>query len=172
MKRNIDVLEQAGVIMPALKKGVLLTTQAQKVNSMTISWGMLGIEWGKPLFITVVRESRFTHQQLERNPEFTVNIPYGVYDPKILSFCGSKSGRDLDKIAELGLDTVPGEVVSVPAICQLPLTLECRVLYKQLQDPLKLPKSEQQAWYPAEPDGKPDRHYAWYGEIVAAYILD
>ena len=51
MKKKIDVLEHAAVIMKALSKGVLLTTKAgDKVNSMTISWGMLGIEWGKPIF--------------------------------------------------------------------------------------------------------------------------
>ena len=173
MKRKIDVLEQAGDILQGLKKGVLLTTKAgDRVNTMTISWGMLGIDWAKPLFITVVRESRYTRQLLERNPEFTVNIPYGSCDPKILSLCGSKSGRDLDKISELNLTLEEPEVISVPAIRQLPLTLECRIVYRQEQDPAQLDEAVQKTYYPLQADAEPDRHTAYYGEIVAAYIVE
>ena len=48
MKKEIEVFEYAGDIMRALKAGVLLTTKVgDKVNSMTIGWGNLGIVWGK-----------------------------------------------------------------------------------------------------------------------------
>ena len=53
---------------------------------MTISWGMLGIEWGKPVFITVIREGRFTRELLEQNGEFTVNIPLDDSQKKFLAF--------------------------------------------------------------------------------------
>lgn len=55
-----------------------------------------------------------------------MNVPYGAFDPKILGVCGSKSGRDMDKAKELGLTLVDPEVISVPAVKELPLTLECR----------------------------------------------
>lgn len=65
------------------KKGVLLTTKTdEKVNSMVISWGTLGIEWAKPIFTVFVRENRFTKHQLDKNPEFTINIPIGEFDKK------------------------------------------------------------------------------------------
>ena len=46
---------------------MLLTTKTdEKVNSMVISWGTLGIEWEKIIFTIFVRENRFTKQQLDK----------------------------------------------------------------------------------------------------------
>ena len=68
MKREINVFNHAAEIMNAVKNGVLITTKSgDKVNSMTISWGMLGIEWNRPVFITFVRESRFTKEMLDES---------------------------------------------------------------------------------------------------------
>ena len=104
MKKKIDVFEYTGQILNGVKSGVLITSKSdERVNSMTISWGMLGIEWGKPVFITVIREGRFTRELLEQNGEFTVNIPLDDSQKKALGFCGSKSGRDVNKLKELGL---------------------------------------------------------------------
>ena len=47
-----------------------------------------------------MREGRFTREQLDKNPEFTVNVPMGDYDKNVIAVCGMKSGRDTDKIAE------------------------------------------------------------------------
>lgn len=178
MKKKINVTEYASEIMSALSKGVLLTTKAgDKVNSMTISWGMLGIEWGKPLFITVVRESRFTRELLEKTPEFTINIPIGEYDKQITGVCGSKSGRDMDKIKELNLTLEDPETISVPGIKELPLTLECKVVYKQLQELQGISEEDREKFYPQTIPSEDclanrDRHIAFYGEIVAAYIIE
>lgn len=61
MRKEIDVFDYASEILKAVKKGALLTTKADnKVNTMTIAWGSLGIEWGKPIFTAFVRENRFT----------------------------------------------------------------------------------------------------------------
>ena len=172
MKQEINVLQYAGQIMQAVQKGVLLTTQADgEVNTMTVSWGTLGIEWSKPIFTVFVRQSRHTKTLLDKNPEFTVNIPVGAVDKKILGVCGSKSGRDMDKFKELGLTPVPGETVSVPAIAQLPLTLECRVIYKQDQDLSALNAEDRHHCYKPGPGEENNFHTAYYGEITAAYIL-
>ena len=102
MKKEIQVLDYANDIMKAVQSGVLLTTKAEeKVNSMTISWGTLGIEWGKLIFTVFVRENRFTKQQLDKNPEFTINVPFGDFDKKILGVCGTKSGHTVDKANRL-----------------------------------------------------------------------
>lgn len=179
-KREINVFDYTQDILNGVKGGVLLTSKAgDEVDTMTISWGTLGIEWGKPIFTTFVRESRYTKGKLDANPEFTVNIPYGSadFDKSILGFCGSKSGRDVNKIEELGLTLVEPEVVSVPAIKELPLTLECRIVYKQQQDLGALGEADVDRWYPVESEGHPaagkrDVHVAYYGEIVAAYVIE
>ena len=178
MKREINVWDYANEILKGVSGGVLLTTKTkEKVNTMTISWGTLGIEWGKPIFTTFVRESRFTKAQLEENGEFTVNIPYGEFDKKILGFCGTKSGRDTDKIKELGLTLEEPESILVPGIKELPLTLECRVIYKQEQNPEAISDENTEKFYPKEVEGtfhgaNRDYHTAYYGEIVKAYIIE
>lgn len=178
MKKEIEVFDYAGDILKSLKTGALLTTKAgEKINSMTIGWGTLGIVWGKPIFIAFIRENRFTRHQLETNPEFTVNIPYGDFSEKILGFCGTKSGRDLDKIEELQLTLETPDIVSVPAIKELPLTLECRALYKQKQDEYAIEKEIKKIFYPPDVDSfyngeNKDFHIAFYGEIVSAYIIE
>ena len=177
MKKTIDVFDYAGDICEAMKKGILLTTKADgQVNTMTIGWGMVGIEWGKPIFIALVRESRYTKGLLDTNGEFTVNIPYGDMDSKILGFCGTKSGRDTDKISELGLTLVEPEAIRVPGIRELPLTLECKVLSRQSQDLFAIPDEILQRYYPQDVDGthsgsNRDLHIAYYGEIVNAYLI-
>lgn len=179
MKKEINVFDYAETIMKALKDGVLITTKAgDKVDSMTISWGMLGIEWNLPVFTTFVRENRFTRTQLDANGEFTVNIPIDQnYDKKIMGYCGSRTGRDIDKAKDLNLELVDGDLINVPGIKQLPLTLECRVKYKQLQDKTVIPAEIREKMYPADvdssnPRANKDYHIAYYGEIVKAYIIE
>lgn len=177
MKTDIQIFDHANTIMNAVQTGVLLTTKAgDRVNSMTISWGTLGIEWARPIFTVFVRENRFTRSQLEKNPEFTVNIPHGAFDKKILGFCGTKSGGTVDKIRELGLTPVAAEAISIPGIRELPLTLECRVVYRQKQDERAIPEVFRKTFYPRDVDGSfsgsnRDYHTAYYGEIVRAYII-
>ncbi len=117
-----------------------------------------------------MRQHRFTWKQLQENPEFTVNIPMDENEKQILRYCGSKSGRDTDKIADLGLTLVEPSVISVPGIKELPLTLECRVLYRQSQEPNSIPEVLRKKFYADNVPG--DYHDAFYGEIVAAYIAE
>ena len=178
MKKEIDVFDYAGHICKEMKKGILLTSKSgETLNTMTIGWGMLGIEWGKPIFIALVRESRFTKGLIEESGEFTVNIPYGEVDNKILGFCGTKSGRNVDKFAELGLTTEDPSVISTPGIRQLPLTLECKILYTQPQELSAIPLEILDRYYPQNVDGSDpgknrDRHVAYYAEIVSAYLIE
>ena len=173
MKRKVEIADYAGRIMEQTSKGILLTTKAGgQVNSMTIGWGFLGIQWAKPIFVVLVRQSRHTKKMLDENPEFTVNIPLGAIDPKILGTCGSKSGRDMDKIKELGLTLEEGETVSVPAIKELPLTLECKVIYRQDQDPNAIAPDDDARFYAKGTANEGDYHTAYYGQITAAYIVE
>ncbi len=178
-RRPIDLYEHFNTIMKELKKGITITTQADgKANAMTISWGGIGVEWQSPLFVTYIRTGRYTHELLEKHGEFTVNIPLdGQSVNKIKGYLGAKSGRDEDKLAELGLTLVDGEQVQVPAIAELPMTLECKVIYKQDQDLSKMPADFIDKFYPQDVDSlyhgsNKDVHTMYYGEIVNAYILE
>ena len=173
MKKIIPVFDYAGDICKAMKKGILLTTKrGEQVNTMTIGWGTVGIEWGKPIFIAFVRESRYTKQLLEESGEFTINVPYGEVDSRILGFCGTRSGRAVNKIQELGLTLEAPVSISAPGIRELPLTLECKLLYKQKQDLSAIPADLLTQYYPEDAEGSRDHHYAYYAEIVNAYIIE
>lgn len=178
MKKQINVFDYAKEIMEAVQTGVLLTTKTDdKINSMTISWGTLGIEWATKIFTVFVREHRFTKAQLAQNPEFTINIPLGDFNKKILAVCGTKSGRDIDKIAELGLTLESPDKITVPGIKELPLTLECKVIYRQEQDPNAINPNHLNRFYPQDVDSSfhgsnKDFHTAYYGQIVSAYIIE
>lgn len=174
MKREINPFDYASEIFKALPRGILLTSEAEDcVNAMTIGWGTLGIEWGVPIFAAYVRTSRFTYDLIERTGEFTVCAPYGELSKtaaKAIGICGSKSGRDVDKLAQAGVHLVEADIVRPPAIKELPLTLECRVVFSQLQ-PIKDIDSRFDKFYvPNTAHSEP--HVAYYGKILKAYIIE
>ena len=172
MKKIIDPFDYAGQIAKSMKRGILLTTKGRgTVNTMTIGWGTLGVEWSRPVFVAYVRESRYTRELLDENPEFTVNIPVGEVPGSVLGFCGTKSGREVDKIKELGLHLEEPINISAPGIRELPLTLECKVIYRNPQPAEGLSQELLDRYYP-EIDGKRDTHIAYYGQIVGAYIIE
>ena len=174
MKREINPFDYAGDIMKALPGGILLTSEAEDCsNAMTIGWGTLGIEWGVPIFAAYVRTSRFTYELIERTGEFTICAPQGELSAEVkkaIALCGSKSGRDMDKIAKAGLHIVEPEIVRPPAIKELPLTFECRVVFTQEQ-PIKNISSRFKKFYPDTGDHSAP-HVAYYGEILKAYIIE
>ncbi len=168
-KRKIDFRDYAGDIIRALRPGILITTKVgDKVNSMTIGWGTLGVIWERPVFVAYVRQQRYTREILDQYREFTVNVPVGDFPRRALGVCGSKSGRDMDKIAAAGLTPVEPEVIGVPGLKEFPLTLECRVLYRQEQESDQFKDEITRQFYTIETGD----HICYYGEIVAAYIIE
>ena len=174
MKKYINLWDYAGVILEQVSTAALVTAKADgQVNSMTIGWGTLGTEWAKPIFTVFVRQSRHTKVLLDKNGEFTINVALKGTDVKeITRICGTKSGRDMDKIKELGLTLEEPDVISVPGIKELPITLECRVVYKQDQNLDFLDADKRQRYYAPGTANDGDYHTAYYGEVLAAYILE
>lgn len=178
MKRQIDVFDYTGTICKALPRGITITAKVgDKVNPMVIGWGTVGIEWGRPVFVAYVRKSRFTWELLKQNPEFTVNVPLEDVSPEIIKVCGTKSGRDMDKVQTLGLTLEEPEMISVPGIRELPLTLECKVIEEEVQNIPSLRQDLQQRYYPGDVTDlsagcNPEYHTAFYGEILNAYIIE
>ena len=124
-----------------------------------------------------VKPKSFTRSLLEKNGEFTVNIPLDDSAKKILGYCGAKSGRDVDKAKEIGLTYEEPETISVPGVKELPLTLECKVVYKQTQDTEAMTEENREKFYPQNVESSfsganRDTHIAYYGEIVDAYLIE
>ena len=174
MKRYIDPFTYAPQILNSLKKGVLLTAkQDDKVNPMAIGWGHMGIEWNMPTFVAYVRGCRYTKPMLDAIQEFTVNIPLEAADKNIIRVCGTQSGRDVDKIKQLGLTLEDPDVISTPGIRQFPLTLECQVVYRQQQTPDCVMDDHIYTHYENPCSNiEQDYHTVYYGKIVSAYIIE
>lgn len=150
------------------KQGAFLTAKLDdEINTMTIGWGSMGIIWGKPVFTIFVRQSRYTYNFIEKSGEFTVSIPINDNFKKELSFCGSKSGRDFNKIKECNLKLIPGEVISTPVIEGCGIYFECRTLYKEHMKSDFLDKKINIQSYNNE-----DYHTIYHGEILNCYTLD
>ena len=179
--QKIDVIEYLPTIIGELKKGILINTKSgNKIDSMAIGWGQVGIEWGKLFFTAYIRHGRFTHKQIEESKEFTVSIPVGEENrnavAKAIGYIGTRTGESIDKLADMNLTVVEGIDVNSPAIKELPLTLECKVIYQQEQEIERIPQEIKQSCYPQEipsdnPRANRDYHTVYYGEIVNAYIL-
>lgn len=147
------------------KSGAFLTVKAGDItNTMTISWGSIGFIWGKPSFTALVRESRYTHELLEKADSFTVSIPYTEEMKKALAICGSKSGRDIDKEKETGIKFVPSREVESAIVDNCNLYYECKIVYKQDMDPKMVDKAVAEQAY-----ANGNYHTVYYGEIVASY---
>ncbi len=154
--------EYAQEIIEHLANGAFLTTEANgKVNTMTISWGNIGLIWGKQIFTAMVRDTRFTKSAMDNKMEFTVSIPTDDSLKSALGICGSKSGRDMEKIQECNLELIDSETVATPTVKCSGIVLECKVLYKQRMDASALHAEIKDKWY-----GDNNMHTMYYGEII------
>lgn len=170
MKQLIQPFDYAKEFSQTLGRGILLNTQDEKFNSMVIGWGHLGIIWGIPTYTVYVRQSRYTKALLDKTGVFTISAPLGAPDREINRILGTLSGRDVDKAAMAGLRLTEPVENGVPGIAQYPLTLECRVLYRQDQVLAQIPDAIRSRYYnPQGPDAE-NFHTAYIGQITAAYL--
>lgn len=100
----------------------------ESCNTMTASWGSVGVLWNKPIAIAYVRPTRYTYGLMEQAERFTLSVLPNEYRDA-LRLCGSMSGRDGDKFAAAGLTVC--ETNGVAAVAQARLILVCRKLYVQ-----------------------------------------
>lgn len=165
--KEIKFNEYSTELMNQLSKGAFLTVKnGEKINTMTIGWGNLGVIWMKPVFTVLVRFSRYTYELIQDAGEFTVSVPLNNNLAKTLAFCGTRSGRDYDKFKECGLTLRDGVKVDTPVIEDCELHYECKVIYKQVMEPAALDKEIRNAKY-----SNNDYHVMFYGEIVSSYLL-
>jgi flavin reductase (DIM6/NTAB) family NADH-FMN oxidoreductase RutF len=130
-------------------------------NSMTVSWGSLGVMWNRPFAQVVVRPVRYTYQFMEQYPTFTLCAFPKTYR-RALNLLGTKSGRDGDKISASGLTPEAATSVAAPVYQQAELAIECRKIFWHDFDPTHFLDPEIDKNYPRK-----DYHRIYYGEIVA-----
>ena len=147
------------------KRWFLLTAGdfAQKCyNTMTVSWGSVGVLWNKPVVQVFARPQRLTREFLDAYPTFTLTLFRNALHPA-LQLLGTKSGRDGDKIAASGLTPVASSCVAAPTFAEAELVIECKKLFAQKLDPASF---EDPALIAANYSAK-DFHTFYFGEILA-----
>ena len=137
----------------------------KKFNTMTASWGGVGIMWNKNVVTTYIRPQRYTKEFVDTNEYFTVSF-YDKEYKKALNICGTRSGRDCDKAAEAGL--TPYFIDCTTAFEEANMIFVCRKLYC---DPMPgdnfLDKENDEKWYPDK-----DYHTMYISEIVKVLVKD
>lgn len=163
---KVDFVKGLERAMEALhKRGAFLTVKdGDKTNTMTISWGSVGFMWQNPVFIAMVRKSRYTSELIANADSYTISIPYGSEMKGALAICGTKSGRDIDKQSVAGISFSPAQAVNSPIVDGCNIYYECKIVYKQAMDKAMLLPDIQQSMYSDE-----DYHTLYYGEIVTSY---
>lgn len=156
-------------LLPAfgVQNALLTAGTVERCNTMTIGWCQLGRLWNLQTCSVYVRPERYTYEFMEANDCFTVSIlPGGM--KQAMTVCGTKSGRDMDKIKECGLTVRAGEN-GAPFFEEAELVLVCRKLYAQDMDPsCVLPAGE--AKILPNYGEKGGWHRIYIGEIVEAYV--
>ncbi|MCX7805234.1 MAG: flavin reductase family protein, partial [Planctomycetota bacterium] len=128
-RREIHWTDRYVLVMDVLTdRGLLLVSGRERPNPMTIGWGAVGSIWGKPMWIVLVRPSRYTYGLIEETGDFTVNVP-GRDLERACAVCGSVSGRETDKFAGCGLTAGKSAKVVSAFIEQCPIHYECRVVH-------------------------------------------
>lgn len=95
-------------------------------NMMTISWGAFGTLWNDDMATIYIRESRHTINYLEKEDYFTISF-YGKEYRKALGICGSKSGKDTNKLEMIGFSPLYDKA---PYFEEANIVLVCRKVAK------------------------------------------
>jgi len=127
-------------------------------NTMTASWGGLGVLWERKVAFCFIRPTRYTYEFIERSDTFTLSF-FEEHHRKALSYCGSHSGRDTDKIKGAGL--TPVKEGGFVYFDEARLVLACRKLYFQDISPGRFLDEKIDDMYPQK-----DYHRMYVGEIV------
>ena len=166
MFKEINIKELSGNFVKMISEDWALLTAGDSdcFNTMTVSWGGIGELWGKDVGFVFVRPQRYTYRFMEKHDMFTLSF-FGGEFKRELAVCGSKSGRDIDKIAETGL---------------IPLSLDGAVGFEQAKTVIVMKKI---AYQDINPKGfldpsitdtykANDFHRAYVGEIKKVYIAE
>ena len=165
--RSLTPEEIRGNVFSMIGKDWMLITagDVDACNTMTASWGGMGILWGDPVAFAFVRPQRYTFEFMERTHKFTLSF-FGGEQREALALCGSRSGRDCDKIALAGLTPVTTSA-GYTGFREATLILECETRYADFLRPEAVLDPAVTEHYPTG-----DYHKMYIGKIVRALVKE
>lgn len=143
--------------------GLLTAGKPESFNTMTISWGSVGVMWNKPVVFCFVRPQRYTYEFMNRNHYFTLSF-FNPEFKQALDFCGNHSGRNTDKMKATELIPYATDLGNV-IFQQARLAFECKKLYAEnLKPEAFIDQSILKSTYQNN-----DFHRMFIGEIVNCF---
>lgn len=164
IRNQVPYTHQLDLTLDKLAHGGLLLASTRgddRSNVMTIGWATIGIIWGLPMMVTLVRPSRYTYKFIEESGVFTVNVPTPEMSDYV-AMCGTRSGREADKLAQVAVSMA--QTIDCVTLDQCSLVYECKVVHWNdvVPDHL-LPEVRERAY------GRGDFHRLYYGQILGVF---
>jgi len=164
---SVDPVQAQNVFDLIGREWMLITAGKENhFNTMTASWGTMGILWRKKVAMVFVRPNRYTYQFMEEQEGYTLSF-FDEVHRSILDYCGSHSGQNVDKIAETGLSPVETQNGNV-YFDQAKLVFECKKLYV---DDIK-PENFLIPDIPEKIYNGADYHRLYVGEIINCLVKE
>jgi flavin reductase (DIM6/NTAB) family NADH-FMN oxidoreductase RutF len=161
---EINPLSVAGNVFKLIGEDWMLITAgtAGHFNMMTASWGGWGVLWNRKVCFCVLRPQRYTRCFVEESSTFSLSFFSEEYR-QALEFCGSRSGRQVNKAVSCGL--TPLELnQGILGFAESRLILGCRKLYFQDLDPNHFLDATIEKLYP-----NGDYHRMYIGEVIGCW---
>ena len=145
---------------------MLITAEKDgKVNTMTASWGGFGVMWAKNVAYIVIRPQRYTKEFVDNSDTFSLTFLDNSFK-KTLSYLGTKSGRDEDKIKNSKLTVLHTD--EIPYFEEANIAILCKKLYAQEFKPEYFIAQElNEKWYPDV-----DYHTLYIAEITKILLKE
>lgn len=163
--KSIDPKSIPGNFIKMVSEDWMLVTAGnkEKFNMMTASWGGIGVLYNKPVAICYINPARYTYQIIENSDTFTLSFYTEVYRDA-LNYCGSKSGRDEDKVKGSGLTPIELEGGAM-AFGEAWMIIECKKLVSQSISLDAIDNEQERAKRATTP-----MHKMYIGEIVNVWV--
>ena len=137
----------------------------EKANTMTASWGALGVMWGKNAVTVYLRPQRYTKEFVDREQTFTISFLGEKYRQN-LGYCGKVTGTGIDKISEAGL--TPYYVDGTTAIEEADMIMVCKTMYHDTIKPECFDETRNNdKWYPDK-----DYHTMYIAEVTKVLLKE
>lgn len=167
---RIEATDLPDNVIDLIGKQWMLVTAGNKssYNTMTAAWGAVGYMWSRPSTFIVIRDSRYTYQFLQREESFTLSFFTEEYRGA-LRICGTKSGRDADKVSEAGL--TPLEIPSgLMSFKEARMIIECKKIFVQEMDYAYLTQPYKEKIMEESYNNEPSKHQLFISEITNIWI--
>lgn len=166
--KKISFAELGGNAYKMISEDWMLITggNATKYNTMTASWGGFGCLWNLPVTFTFVKPERYTFGFIEESGVFTLSFFDHEKYKEALKICGTKSGRDCDKVKMAGLTPLVTPA-GMMAFSEASVIIECKVVYSDFLDENGIKFEKIKTWY----NGK-NFHKMYAGEVINCWVKE